>query len=87
MFLLMGKKLMLIIKHELEKIVSWLSVNKLSLNIKKTPYIVFNLKNVIKISNICNDVQINGIYVSKVEVTKFLGVYIDSKISWSSHLK
>ena len=66
---------------------SWLSVNKLSLNIKKTYYIVFTLKNVIKISNICNDVQINIISVSKVEVTKFIGVYIDSKLRWPSHLK
>ena len=48
-----------------------------------THYTVFTLTNVILISNICNDVQINGISVSKVEPTKFLGVYIDSKLSWS----
>ena len=52
-----------------------------------THYIVFTLTNAILISNICNDVRINGISVSKVEPTKFLGVYIDSKLSWSSHLK
>ena len=53
--------LMVIMNEELEKTVSWLSVNELSLNIKKTHYIIFTLKNVIKISNICNDMQINGI--------------------------
>ena len=38
--------------------------------------------------NKLHDVQINGISVSEVGVTKFLEGYIDSKLSyWSSHLQ
>ena len=31
-------------------------------------------------------IQINGKSISNVDETKFLGVYIDSRLSWSSHL-
>ena len=44
MFLLMEKTfdaLMVIMNKELETIVSWFSVNKLYLNIKKTHYVVY----------------------------------------------
>ena len=33
-----------------------------------------------------NDLQINGSRISEVNETKFLGVIIDNKLSWSSHI-
>ena len=64
--------------------VEWLHINRLSLNVKKTKFMIFSQK-----KNIANDVDIklNGEYVNRVESTKFLGVYIDSKLSWCDHLK
>ena len=71
--------------HELINITEWLNVNKLSLNIKKTHYMVFNIakKNVKTSVNI----NVNNFSLEKVNSTKFLGVIIDSKISWLSHIQ
>ena len=33
-----------------------------------------------------NNIQINGVNIEKVETTKFLGVYLDSKLNWSHHI-
>ena len=69
--------------NELLIITKWLSANKLSLNIKKTHYMVFSGKK----SNLSNcDVRINNQTISKVSEIKFLGVLVDEKLSWKSHI-
>jgi hypothetical protein len=85
---LTGKNLSATINNmnkELEKVVDWLSVNKLSLNIKKTNYMVFNTGK--KCLTTDKNVSINGQLIAKVESTKFLGVIIDSKMTWSEHIQ
>ena len=63
------------IDDELCKISSWFKINKLSLDIKKTHYIVFSRKRkaVPTVS-----IKIDGDSVSQISKTKFLGVFIDS---------
>ena len=68
---------------ELKKLVQWLNINKLSLNIRKTHYIVFTHKKQI---NLNNNILINNQIVSRVESTKFLGVIIDSALTWKDHI-
>ena len=66
---------------ELNKLHNWFALNKLSLNIKKTNYMVFSKKN-------CTgnfDVTINNFEIERVFVTKFLGVLIDTNLKWKSH--
>ena len=72
------------LNNELCKIVEWLNVNKLSINISKSQYMIFqsSKKNFITKENLF----INGTMIRKVESTKFLGVIIDSKLSWSEHI-
>ena len=55
----------------------WLCINKLSTNLKKTTNY-----------NIIGDVliSINGNDIISVHVTKFLGVYIDEKLTWKDHI-
>ena len=68
MFVVMGKSigaLVVNMSKELEKNASWLK----------------KMNNEIKISNIYNDLQINVIFVSNVELPKVLIVYIDFKFS------
>ena len=70
---------------ELCKISHWFKLNKLSLNIKKTNYILFSKKSF----NMGNqfDIKIDNTNVVKVFQTKFLGVIINEKLTWESHIK
>ena len=60
----------------------WFKVSRLSLNINKTNYMCFLIK---PYQGDCK-LKIDRLEVSRVEVTKFLGVLVDEKISWSNHI-
>ena len=65
------------------KLINWLYVNKLSVNVLKTNYMIFSLrKNIIPIQN----VYINNIVINYVTTTKFLGIIIDNKLTWCEHI-
>ena len=66
---------------ELADISKWLKVNKLSLNIKKTHYMIFSRKK----SNHQLDLRIDNQKIDETSTTKFLGVYIDNKLNWKTH--
>ena len=70
------------INTELTKISTWLKVNKLSLNIKKTHYMVFTRN---KFRHQLN-IRIDGHPIDEVHKTKFLGVFIDNKLNWKDHV-
>ena len=72
------------INNELIKVSKWLQVNKLTLNIKKTQVILFNAKNK-KIKEPLK-LKINGENIKQVNFTKFLGIIIDSKLTWKQHI-
>lgn len=78
------KKLEDTINNELLHISNWFKLNKLSLNIKKTNYIIFKNKHSNK-PNINLNIKIDGTVLQQVDTTKFLGLLIDSNLSWSSH--
>ena len=69
--------------NELPKFTDWFAVNKLSLNIDKTNYIVFNRGTKYKWDR---NIHIDGKIVDHVYKTKFLGVVIDSKLTWHDHI-
>jgi len=68
---------------ELEKVKTWFEANKLSLNIKKTHYMVFSTRPLI--SN--KQLSINGVELERVTSTSFLGVKIDERLSWKCHIE
>jgi len=70
--------------NELYKIVQWVQANKLSLNISKTNYMVFTTLKEKCFNHL--KLYINGFCLSRVNNTKFLGVKIDSKLKWSTHI-
>ena len=74
--------LQITVNRELSKLSDWFASNRLSLNIKKTNYILFGNKRLP--ANI--DININGITIDRVEHTKFLGVIIDDKLTWTPHI-
>ena len=69
---------------ELVRLSEWMNVNKLSLNMKKTKYMLFCTKNP---KVILNDIVLNCEILEKVEHFKFLGVHIDSKLNRSYHIQ
>ena len=60
---------------ELTKLYNWFCLNKLSLNIDKTSYILFS-----------NNMNIDNINIKRVFSNKFLGVTIDHKFSWKTQI-
>ena len=70
---------------ELTKITQWLAVNRLSLNAKKTKMMIFHSKqNKLSVNKI-PIIKINGMPIERVTEFKFLGVLIDSNLTWSPH--
>ena len=70
----------------LQTISLWFQINKLSLNISKTKFILFH-KHRKKIANRNIDIKINNTSIEQVEEIKFLGAHIDSTLSWKSHIR
>jgi len=75
-----------IINQELTYVVDWFRINKLSLNIGKTNFILFRSHR--KPSPQLNiNLLIDGNVIPQVTQTKFLGVVIDQHLNWSEHIK
>ena len=74
--------LMWCMSEELKRLMDWFVANKLSLNLKKSVCMLFNERN--PASNFT--IQIGDIVLPSVECTKFLGVWIDSKLNWKTHI-
>ena len=70
--------------EEIKKISNWLDINKLTLNVKKTHFMVFrNSRRKLKMQE---TLMIRGHEIEKVDSTKFLGVYLDSGLTWRNHI-
>ena len=71
-----------IVNYELVKILQWIRSNKLSLNLQKTKYILFSKSlETLPINIIFDDTPLE-----QVSSTKFLGIVVDDKLSWKSHI-
>ena len=70
--------------EEMVKVIDWLQINRLSLNLNKTHFILFRRKRV-RIS-LSTDLIINNVKIDMIERTKFLGVMIDQNMSFQSHI-
>ena len=71
-----------LVNIELSKLSKWFSIDKLSLNVKKTSYMLFGNRHV----NNDIKIRIDMEEIEKVHVTKFLGVYIDYRLDWKGHI-
>jgi len=70
---------------ELEKLSDWIKANKLSLNAKKSKFmVVTSNKKQGKIQNFT--VRIDNNTLDHVNAIKFLGVHIDNNLTWKDHI-
>ena len=72
-----------ILTRELKKVINWFSANKLMLNLSKTHTMLFSNKR--NKGNL--ELNIQNIQLEEKEVLSFLGVKIDNKLLWKSHIK
>ena len=72
--------------EQLTNIDIWLRSNKLSLNYSKTTYLLINKPPRISVSSEFKLV-INQNIIERATSVKYLGVYLDEKLTWSNHLQ
>ena len=72
------------LNSELSKIYNWLAVNKLSLNILKTKFMVFHHPNKKLPQNL--EIKINNTPIERVQEFCFLGLTINENLTWKSHV-
>lgn len=70
---------------EIEKVICWLRTNKLSLNLKKTHYIIFHRRRAKPLFR--NAMVIDNVTIERTTHTKFLGVIIDEYLTFSRHIQ
>ena len=74
-----------IVNRELLAVVQWFKSNKLSVNLKKTNFIIFGYRAKIKEIKNC-EILLDNMKISRTETAKFLGVVIDENLSWKQHI-
>jgi hypothetical protein len=78
------QKLITVLNFELNKLNMWFKANKLSVNVQKTKYILFGFKTA-PVSD-SYSLMLDSYTLERVNSIKFLGVYIDEKLTWSFHI-
>ena len=72
------------VNQELRKLYLWLSVNRLSLNLSKTNFVIFHPFNKPLKENVT--IKFNKKAISEKKSIKYLGVLIDSTLCWKDHI-
>jgi len=71
------------ITNALNSLSKWATENNMEINTSKTVYQFFSMHH----ENINFDLNINNQKLPKSENTKYLGVYMDNKLSWKNHVE
>ena len=72
------------VNKELNKLYLWLNLNRLSLNIDKTNFIIFHPYNKPLKQQVT--IKINNTAINEKEYIKYLGVLVDSSLNWKHHI-
>ena len=76
-----------LINSELNKIVDWLAVNKLSLNVQKTKFMIFHYRQRVLTENEIPCLMINNTLIELVTEFYFLGLTVNEYMNWNSHVQ
>ena len=71
---------------ELIKILDWLHANRLSLNINKTNFNIFGPQCSAHDYSSCT-IRLHGQDIKHVNECKFLGIYLDTHLTWKRHIE
>ena len=78
------KSLTHFMQEEMNEVIKWLNVNKLSINTTKTKYIIFKSRN--KKCDIEIDIKLNDNIIQQASYIKFLGEILDRELTWKNHI-
>ena len=73
---------MIIMCNVLDKRSTWYTVNRLTLNISKTKYMLFG-KHMLSRYVV---IHIQNVNIERVRAVQFLGVYVDDLLNWNYHI-
>ena len=76
-----------LINSELNKIADWLAVNKLSLNVQKTKFMIFHYRQRVLTENDIPRLMINNTLIERVTEFNFLGLTVNEYMNWNSYVK
>jgi hypothetical protein len=76
--------LMNIINFEMNKLCEWFRANKLSINTKKSNYMIFRPRQERQILDL--PLELNGHKIDQVKEVMFLGVILDECMTWKPHI-
>ena len=72
------------VNKELNKLYLWLNLNRFTLNIDKTNFIIFHPYNKPVKQQVT--IKINNTAINEKEYIKYLGVLVDSSLNWKHHI-
>ena len=83
------KHLKKIMNTQTKQICDWLITNKLTINVKKTKYMIFHKKKGGKFRKMVKKfkIYVNNFCIKQVEEFKYLGITIDNKLNWHNHIE
>lgn len=70
------------VNKDLTALQTWINGNRLTLNAKKTEYIIFNQKNK---KEILLNIKIDAMQITQTKTAKYLGLTMDDKLQWEKH--
>ena len=79
------ENLITLLNQELHLLYVWLQSNKLTLNYRKTCYIIFHIAR-LQLHNATIDLQMGDCNLNKANKQNYPGVIIDDTISWVHHI-
>ena len=75
------------LNEDLANVFNWLQANKLALNMTKTEFKLIVSRKRLNTLTASPTIRMNNTQVSQVTATKSLGVIIDDKLDWHSHIE
>ena len=72
-----------VVNLELEKITCWFYTNNLSINVKKSNFIIFRPRQNRQTLDLA--FNISNYLIDRVKEATFLGVILDEHLAWKSH--
>ena len=81
------KKLIFNLRTQSKVFFDWLVINKLTLNYKKTKYMIFQKRGISKKLLKKVNLNINKNNIKQCTIFKYLGIYLDNKLTWQEHIQ
>ena len=76
------------VKNELENISNWMRINKLSLNVSKSEFMVVGHRRKLnKVGNEVSNIVLNNEVIKRVAKIKYLGININESLNWEEQYK